>query len=176
MCCIDRLNPPAVADIQNVTRMGDIQVLIELPKSKRPTTNVRNMRALFVILGTLILPFVMLALGAARNGSSTTLLAEPSLLLSNWLYMTAPHLLAIVIATLARPMRQHFLPWSLIGLSLTLVAFQCWVWWWVPPRESGLAWVIYIPLCAIVMVLVAVIVWWRRRLKLSSKQLVHGAA
>jgi hypothetical protein len=157
--------------------MGDIQSEIESSKSMRPlTTPVMTMQALLVIFGTLIVPLALLAFGAAQNGSSTAFLTEPSLLLGNWLYMIAPHLLAMLIAIVVRPLRQYFLPWSLMALSLTLVAFQGWVWWWVPPRESGIAWVLYIPLSAIVMVTVALIARWRRRLNLSSKQIVHGAA
>lgn len=140
------------------------------------TTGVKTMRALFVVFCTLILPLALLAFGAARSGRSTELWVELSLLLDNWLYMIAPHLLAMLIATVVRPARQHFLPWSLMGLSLALVTFQCWVWWWVPPRESGLAWVLYIPLSAIGLISAGAIAWWQGRLTLPSKRENHGSA
>mgnify|MGYP003384662608 CR=1 FL=1 len=112
--------------------------------------------------GVFIVPLALLSFGAARNGSLTKLLAEPGFLLSNWLYMVAPHLLVVLFAIVVRSARRYFLTWSLIALSSSLTAFQCWVWWWVPPGESSLVWLLYIPLSAIVLVLVAVVtVWWQ---------------
>lgn len=124
-----------------------------------------------------IIPLALLAFGAARSGNFAARLAEPGLLLGNWLYIAAPQLLALLIAAAVRSARQCFLPWALIALSLVLVVFQCWVWWWVPRRESGLVWVLYFPLCAVVLVSAAVIALWRRRfVRCSAKQTPDRAA
>lgn len=135
-----------------------------------------NFRKVIILtVGAFVVPLALLVFGATRSGSFTARLAEPALLVSNWLYMAAPHLLAVLFAAVARPARLYFLPWSLIALSLTLVAFQCWIWWWVPPRESGLAWVLYIPLSAIVLVLAAVAALWWQRSNHSFKRTPDGA-
>lgn len=111
-------------------------------------------------------PLVLLAVGALRGGRALGSL-EPGLLLSNWVYMVAPSAVAVVIALLIRPARPRFLPGALVALTLLLVVFQVWVWGWVPVRESGMVWVLYFPLCALVLVVVGLVTalaaWWRRR-------------
>jgi hypothetical protein len=35
-----------------------------------------------------------------------------------------------------------------------LLYFQNWIWWSVPPREAAMAWGLYLPVCAAVLLLV----------------------
>ena len=128
------------------------------------------------MIGAFILPLALLVVGGIRSGNFFLQITDPGLLLANWLYMAAPHLLVVLLAVAAPFARRHFLPWSLIALSLTLVAFQCWVWWQVTPREGGLAWLLYIPLSAIVLVSAAVASLWRQRSNPSFKRTPDGAA
>src|SRR5687767_4711566 len=116
---------------------------------------MRHRRVLVITASAFIVPCALIALGGVRSGNLIARLADPGLLWRNWLYMAAPHLLVVLVAAAVRPARPHFLSWSLIALSVALIAFQCWVWWWVPPRESGLVWVLYIPLSAGVLALTA---------------------
>lgn len=132
-------------------------------------------KVIVITAGAFIVPLALLALGAAMRGNLASLLVELGLLMSNWLYMSAPHLLVVFYAAASRSARQFFLPWALIALSLELAAFQCWVWWWVPHRESGLAWVLYLPLSAIVLTSVAVIASWRQRSNPSFNGTPGGA-
>lgn len=74
------------------------------------------------------------------------------LLPMNWLYMAAPQLLVVAVAASYPPYRRAaWLPLSL--LTTLLFAVQAWVLWWVPARESGLAWILYFPTALVVVVL-----------------------
>lgn len=81
-------------------------------------------------------------------------------LLTNYLFMAAPHLLVSLLAVWPSARRSALL-WTLALLNILLVAFQIWVLLAVPTNESGLAWVLYIPLwglalsaCAIAWIVV----------------------
>lgn len=127
----------------------------------------QHIKIIVITVGALIIPLAVLALGVALHGNTAARLTDPVHLLSNWLYMATPHLLVMSVAAAIRSTRRQFLPCSLIALSLALVAFQCWVWWLVPPRESGLAWVLYIPLAIVVLVSAAVFTICRQGSNLS---------
>ena len=71
-------------------------------------------------------------------------------LLPNYLFMAAPHLLVGLLAMWSRAGRSALL-WVLSLLNALLVAFQLWVLLAVPVRESGLAWMFYIPLWGLVL-------------------------
>jgi hypothetical protein len=107
-----------------------------------------------VALGAGAVPVVLMALGAVRNGL-TPLLADPALIPLNLGYMFLPQALVLLVAALAPNTRRPFAVAALIALSVLLTAFQCWVWWGVPARESGLAWVLYLPLSLAAVLLVA---------------------
>jgi hypothetical protein len=76
----------------------------------------------------------------------------------NWLYMAAPHLIVILVA-LVSPRTRSAAVAALLSLTVLLLSFQAWVWWQVPARESGLAWLLYFPL-ALAAVLLALVVWF----------------
>jgi hypothetical protein len=70
----------------------------------------------------------------------------------NWLYMAAPQLIMVAVGALHAPARRWaWLP--LLLLTLLLFGVQAWVLWWVPARESALAWILYLPLALAVIVL-----------------------
>ena len=66
-------------------------------------------------------------------------------LLPNYFFMAAPHLLLSLLAIRPKA-RRPALIWALSFLNVLLVAFQLWILLAVPSRESGLAWVLYLPL------------------------------
>jgi hypothetical protein len=76
----------------------------------------------------------------------------------SWLYMAAPQLLVVLIASFRQKARSGAVA-VLLALTALLLVFQAWVWWRVPARESGLAWVLYYPL-AVVAVLVSLAIWF----------------
>jgi hypothetical protein len=100
------------------------------------------------VLLALAVPLCLAAIPwLARSSGALDLLAL------NWLYMAAPQLIVAVLGSLSARFRV-FAAVPLALLTLLLVGFQAWVWWWVPAREGTLAWVVYFPL-AVVVVLVA---------------------
>ncbi len=76
-------------------------------------------------------------------------------LFANYLFMAAPHLLLSLLAI--RPnARRPTLIWGLSFLNALLVAFQLWVLHAVPSRESGLAWIFYLPLWSLALAALAI--------------------
>ncbi|MCO4093940.1 MAG: hypothetical protein HEQ37_07600 [Acidovorax sp.] len=94
-----------------------------------------------VAAGSLFVPLALLFLNIAHNGGGNTGLVDHGFLMKNWLYMAAPQLIVIAVSVGVKSARRIFLPFGLGVLSFALVVFQGWIWWFVPPRESGLAWV-----------------------------------
>ncbi|MEY2169137.1 MULTISPECIES: hypothetical protein [unclassified Rhodanobacter] len=99
----------------------------------------------------LCVPAVVYLLVDAWNGS----IAGIKYFLPNCLYMAAPLLLVSLLAIWPRA-RSAALIWALSLLNAVLVVFQFWVLWFVPARESGLAWVLYIPVWGLVLLACAV--------------------
>lgn len=73
----------------------------------------------------------------------------------NYLYMAAPHILVAVLALRFAAVKANLLI-ALVLLNISLAAFVLWIHLAVPGSESGLAWVLYIPVSAAVLLLVAV--------------------
>jgi hypothetical protein len=104
--------------------------------------------ATLALAASLIVPTALLAFIAAGNGRS--LLTDGIVnFLWNWGYMAAP-LLLFATVQFARPMTHLVVP-TILLLCAALIGFAGWVWWFVMPRESALAWVLYIPLWAILL-------------------------
>ena len=94
--------------------------------------------------------------------------------------MLAPVVSVVLFTSPFATPRRRFLPQALVVLTLVLVLFQCWVWFLVPVRESGLAWVLFFPLPAAILLVLALIhliaYWWRRGSNPSFKRTPDGAA
>jgi len=92
--------------------------------------------------------------------------------LPNYAYMAAPHLIAVGLGLAIKARRVAILG-TLAVLNVSVIAFQLYVWFSVLPRESGLAWVLYIPLSIFVLITVPLVFTWfgRRRGPPSEKQL-----
>ena len=126
---------------------------------------------LWITICAFLIPLALLSINASWNHSFPADLSDINVLMMNWIFMCAPHFLVVFIALILRTARLRFLPWSLIALSVALIVFQCWIWFWVPPRESGLAWILSLPVSAIVLASVAGITLLRQRFnRVSSKQ------
>jgi hypothetical protein len=100
---------------------------------------------------------VALALAAPLCLVATHWFASPApgslhLLAMNWLYMAAPLLLVVAIGLFSVSFRS-FATVPLVLLTLLLLCFQAWVWWWVPAREGALAWILYFPIALAVLLL-----------------------
>ncbi len=93
-----------------------------------------------LLLGQLCFPAAVYLL----RGVYTGYIGMPYLF-ENYLFMASPHLLVSLLA--AKPSaRGPKLLWLLSLLNALLVTFQLWILLDVPVRDSGLAWVLYIPL------------------------------
>ncbi len=74
--------------------------------------------------------------------------------LPNYLYEALPHLL-LVLVWLFSPMKIRTCVLGLVLLNLLLIGFQAWITLAVPVRESGIAWILYLPLTALGMAVFA---------------------
>lgn len=99
-------------------------------------------------------PVALLAIAALFRPGGLMLWQDPALLLSSWLHMAAPSILAMLIALAVRKARKTFLPAALVTLTGLLVTYQLGVWLVVPIIDSALAWVLYHPGAAVVMLAV----------------------
>ena len=105
---------------------------------------------------------MLLIIGRAVTNENLELL-NPTTISINWLYMAAPHLMALLLSRIVPPLRRNFLTPALIGSGLLLITFHAWIWFFVTPRESGLAWVLYIPLWILLIVATAIMVYWQKK-------------
>lgn len=96
-------------------------------------------RFLVLVAMSLCIPAVVYVIAGVYSGR-----AGLAYLLPNYLFMATPHLL--VASTILWPRaRDAIAIVTLLLLNLWLVAFQIWILLAVPPSESGLAWVLYMP-------------------------------
>lgn len=112
----------------------------------------RSARFPALIAAQLFVPAILYLLVGLYNKRSLGL----EHLSPNYLFMAAPHLLVCLLAIWPKCRRPELL-WVLSLLNLLLIAFQLWVLLAVPRQESGLAWVLYIPLWGTVLVASAII-------------------
>ena len=83
-------------------------------------------------------------------------------LLPNYLFMALP-LLLVSCLTIWPKARQPALLWGLSFLNVMLIAFQLWVLLAVPRHESGLAWLLYVPLWCVALLAFFVILLIAKR-------------
>lgn len=105
---------------------------------------------------------LLLLIGRSLVAGDSRLL-EPTTVFLNWLYMASPQLVALIVAIIYAPSRQNFLVPALIGSGLLLITFQAWIWFFVTPRESGIAWLLYIPLWIVLLLAIAITVIWLKK-------------
>ncbi len=72
---------------------------------------------------------------------------------SNYLYMATPHWLTVLVG-IVFSIRRVKIILTLTVLDVVLIIFQAGIFAFVTPRESGLAWVLYIPVWMIALVAV----------------------
>lgn len=107
--------------------------------------------AAFSIVGLLLAAPAFVLMAASKSPTPIPV----SLFVANYLFVATPH---IIIATLALRfvlVRKQMLL-SLALLNIALIGFVLWIHFAVSGRESSLAWILYIPLSAAVLVFVAV--------------------
>jgi hypothetical protein len=108
----------------------------------------RSLIALFVVALLSFPGFVFLA------GNQSPEPIEMGHFVANYFYLAAPQIIVAALAIPFTPVRTHLLI-SLVLLNVALSAFALWIHIAVPSRESGLAWVLYFPVSAAVLLLVA---------------------
>ncbi len=97
------------------------------------------------VLFLVLLPAIIYFTVGFHNGY-----LELTYLIPNYIHMAWPHLLVASCIFWTKAYRHQILA-TLIGLNLILVTFQLWVLFCVPGRESGLAWVLYIPISLVAL-------------------------
>jgi hypothetical protein len=102
-----------------------------------------------VAILSLLVPAALVFATTGHRSMHEGLWTEVRLFLMNWLYMAVPHLVVIAICAAAESFRKSGGVLALMSLTVFLFAFQAWILWWVPPRESGLAWIFYFPLAGV---------------------------
>ena len=111
----------------------------------------KSSRFIALVALQLCIPAVVYFLVGLYNGRTTGI----EYLLPNYLFMAAPHLLLGLLAIRPKARRPALL-WMLSFLNVLLVAFQLWVLLAVPARESGLAWILYLPLWGLALAAFAI--------------------
>jgi len=114
----------------------------------------------------MLFPALIYCTSILRHGDLTLAYLE-KWLVGNFMYMAAPHHLTLV-SFFAIPLKRHTLIISLAALNIVLFIFQAWVWFAVPPRESGLAWIFYFPLSALSLCLVYCVLRYKRNRSVVS--------
>lgn len=120
-------------------------------------------RFIFAVLFLLIVPAIIFGVSAFRHGHLTAEYLS-HWFLGNYLFMAAPHLLvlfAFLTVSSFSSQERRLTVFSLLFLNITLLVFQSWVWFVVPAGESGLAWVLYIPVWVICLLLIAAFHYYR---------------
>ncbi len=84
-----------------------------------------------------------------------------------YLYAAAPHVLVAMLAFWSR-CRQPTLLFVLVWLNILLVLFWLWIKFDVPPYESTMAWVLYIPLWMIALVVSGLLSWLIKRHRVKA--------
>ena len=114
-------------------------LIIKLLKSAKSMV----LRTVSSVILLLLVPAFVYCASVYRHGHFTYVYLV-GWFVENYVYMAAPHLL-MLLASIVDPRPRSVLPIILVVLNVILVLFQCWIWFVVPGRESGLAWMFYIP-------------------------------
>lgn len=111
----------------------------------------------FFLVVALIAPSILL-LTSSQGAflSSGNRIALLPFFFASWLYMAAPQMFVVVLAFLVPRIRQAFALPALALLTILLVVFRLWIWWCVPAQEGAFAWVLYLPLSASALALLAI--------------------
>lgn len=109
-------------------------------------------RAVLIVTFLLLVPALVYCVSVYRHDDLTFEYLS-QWFFGNYAFMAAPQFI-MLWASIFGPMTRSVLQVTLVVLNVILVLFQCWIWFFVPGRESGLAWVFYIPvwilgLCAV---------------------------
>ncbi len=105
---------------------------------------------------SLLLPVVVMIANAIHYGQRP-ILESPRFLFGNWLYMGFPQVLwGILSVVFARRLARVRLA-ALLALDALLIFFQLWIWYAVSGRNGADAWVFYIPLWIVVLIVAGAI-------------------
>ena len=107
----------------------------------------RSPRFTYLVALQLCIPAVVYMLTGLYSGRTSGIEYLPL----SYLYMALPHLLVAVHAICFRG-RDKAVLLLLSALNVSLIAFQTWVLSLTPKNEAGLAWFLYIPLWAVVLI------------------------
>lgn len=120
----------------------------------------KSFRANLIVGLLLLVPAVAYCIGLGKNLTFEYL---SSWLLINYFFLAVPHFI-MLLASIFGLVNRLMLQITLVVLNLILILFQGWIWLFVPGREQGLAWILYIPAWMIgLLVVYAGQYLWRKR-------------
>jgi hypothetical protein len=112
-----------------------------------------------IALGLSLLLPVALIVANSIHYAERPILGSPGFLMANWLYMGFPQLLWGFLALIfGRALSRNRMP-TLVALDLLLTCFQLWIWYAVPRRDGADAWILYIPLWLLVLIVASSMAW-----------------
>ena len=117
---------------------------------------LNNIRFAATVICLLIVPAIIYCMGEYLNGYLTVEYLS-HWFVGNYAFMAAPHFLVLfVFLTISSYSLQA--KWltvsSLLILDIVLLTFQSWIWLTVLNRESGLAWMLYVPVWIVSILLI----------------------
>jgi len=107
---------------------------------------------------SLVLP-VALMIANSIHYHQDSILDPPRFLLLNWVYMGFPQLLWGILALVFVRTLSRVRVVTLLALDMLLTCFQLWIWYAVAARDGADAWILYIPLWVIVLIVASSIGW-----------------
>lgn len=114
---------------------------------------VKQGRFAIALALSLLLPVALLIANSLHFGEPWSLLASPRFLLENWLYMGFPQLLWGILALVFVRRLLLIRVAALLALDALLICFQVWIWYAAAARDGADAWILYIPLWILVLVI-----------------------
>jgi hypothetical protein len=119
---------------------------------------VKHGRFTITLTLSLLLPVALMIANSIHYGQRP-ILGAPRFLLANWLYMGLPQLLWGLLAVVFVRTLSSIRVVTLLALDTLLTCFQLWIWYAVPRRDGADAWIIYIPLWLLVLIVASSIAW-----------------
>jgi hypothetical protein len=110
-----------------------------------------------VAIGT---PLLLMSVSEIRSGFA---LPNEGLWLLNWAFEAAPQIVVVLAGAIFPSLRRLFAPLSLMLSTAILIWFWCWTWQMPAKADVAMGWgLIYLPLCAVGIVIAAIITIARR--------------
>ena len=113
---------------------------------------------MITLMCSLLLP-VALMIASSIHYEQPSILGNPRSVLANWLYMGFPQLLWGFLAVLFVRTFSRIRVVTLLAFDGLLICFQLCIWYAVDRRDGADAWILYIPLWLLVLIVASSVAW-----------------